>query len=396
MSDAIRLVGRDAVAVAVYALLLTLVGSPTAPTVPGESAPLSGAPLALLTAAAVLPCALRRLWPGPVFCWVLAVTWVAVVLDAVRDPFLPAAFALHAVAVGPVGRRWWQRWPPGPAIAVLLCAGLVAPAGRDARYWWSGGPGLIVLGCVALMAAWELGRAARERRAFALRAAEQLAQRAVTEERLRIARELHDVVTHSMGLIVVRAGVANHVVRSRPEEAAGALRDIEATGRSGLLELRQMLGVLRSQGGERLPASHSPAPGPRELAELARRAGAELETAGLDGLPEGVGLAAYRIVQEALTNVLRHAGPGAVGRVAVRAEDGEVRLTVRDDGRPGLSYGPPGHGMVGMRERVALYGGTFTAGPVPGGGFEVRAVLPYAPAGCEEEGTTGDPGTGGR
>ncbi|MFC8826050.1 sensor histidine kinase [Streptomyces sp. NPDC057137] len=383
-------VGRDALVVLVYALLLASTGSP-APATPGaEAAGGPEVPLWLrlsLVAAATLPVALRGLAPLPVFCWVTGVSAVAVVCDALWDPLLPAAFALYTVTVTREGRRWWERWLPGLAILPLAVAGLLAPAGRADAYWWSAGPGQLLLGFAALLAAGELGRAVRERRALVLRTGQQMAQRAVTEERLRIARELHDVVTHSMGLIVVKAGVANHVVRTRPEEAHDALRIIEATGRGALTEMRHMLGVLRSDTtGERLPAALGPVPGPGALPELARGAGAELTAEGLDGLPEGAGLAVHRIVREALTNVLRHAGPEAPCRVRVTAADGVIRIEVVDDGPPAETVGRPrheirqgeGHGLVGMRERVALYGGTFTAAPRDTGGFAVRATLPYA------------------
>ncbi|MEV8354228.1 sensor histidine kinase [Streptomyces niveus] len=380
-------IGRDALAVLVYALLLISTGSPDA-TVPGPGSGTAAGDRAVpfwlqlsLMAAATLPAALRRLAPLPVFCWVTGVSAVAVVCDALWDPLLPAAFALYTVTVTREGRRWWERWLPGLAILFLTVAGLLAPAGRADTYWWSAGPGQLLLGFAALLAAGELGRVVRERRALVLRTGQQIAQRAVTEERLRIARELHDVVTHSMGLIVVKASVANHVVRTRPEEAHDALRIIEATGRGALTEMRHMLGVLRSDTtGERLPAALGPVPGPGALPELARRAGAELTTEGLEGLPEGAGLAVHRIVQEALTNVLRHAGPAVPCRVRVSAVDGVVDIEIADDGPPRAGQPREGHGLVGMRERVALYGGTFRAGPRDTGGFAVRATLPYAPA----------------
>ncbi|WP_405798924.1 sensor histidine kinase [Streptomyces sp. NBC_01506] len=385
--------GRDALVVLVYVLLLTATGTPDA-SVPGGTGGTGGTaagdryvPFWLqlsLMAAATLPVALRRLAPLPVFCWVTGVSAVAVACDALWDPFLPAAFALYAVTVTREGRRWWERWLPGLAILLLTVAALFAPADVADTYWWSAGPGQLLLGFAALLAAGELGRVVRERRALVLRTGQQMAQRAVTEERLRIARELHDVVTHSMGLIVVKASVANHVVRTRPEEAHDALRIIEATGRGALTEMRHMLGVLRSDTtGERLPAALGPAPGPGALPELARRAGAELTAEGLDALPEGAGLAVYRIVQEALTNVLRHAGPTAACRVRVTAAEGVIGIEVVNDGPPvehAERHRREGHGLVGMRERVALYGGTFTAGPRDTGGFAVRATLPYARA----------------
>jgi signal transduction histidine kinase len=210
----------------------------------------------------------------------------------------------------------------------------------------------------------------------------------VTEERLRIARELHDVVAHGMSLIAVKAGVANHVLEARPQEAQDALRVIETTSRGALTEMRQLLGVLRSgsDAGE-APASLSPAPGAgglRELADRAAMAGVRvsMEVRGLERLPEGVGLSVYRIVQEALTNVVRHAAPARCS-VVVEADGRSVTIEVADDG-PGrrvLPAGEPGHGhgLVGMRERVAMYGGVFRAGPRRAGGFGVSVRLPYEP-----------------
>jgi signal transduction histidine kinase len=236
--------------------------------------------------------------------------------------------------------------------------------------------------------------AARQRAAELEQAREELARRAVTEERLRIARELHDVVAHSMSIIAVQSGVGVHVLDSQPEEARKALAAVEATSRQALVEMRRLLGVLRQEAEPR--GSLAPAPGLAELEALAgevARAGVRVEVRieGAPGrLPAGLDLSAYRIVQEALTNVVRHAGP-ATARVTVRYAPGQVALEVVDDGgfagkglesavgrrstdsdRPGRS----GHGLAGMRERAALYGGTLEAGPLPGGGFRVAASLP--------------------
>ncbi len=223
---------------------------------------------------------------------------------------------------------------------------------------------------------------ALEQRALAVeREQEEESRRAVADERLRIARELHDVVAHSMGVIAVQAGVGEHVIDTDPAEAKRALQAISDVSRSTLAEIRRMLGVLRE--GEDGAANYSPAPGLDELDRLTR----ELDGVGLpvdvsfEGtrveLPRGVDLTAYRIVQEALTNVLKHAGP-ARASVLVRYEPGEVRVEITDDGRGvnGRSNGG-GHGLVGMRERVAVYGGTLETGPRVGGGFRVAASLPY-------------------
>lgn len=227
---------------------------------------------------------------------------------------------------------------------------------------------------------------ALEERAAALeREKEEESRRAVADERLHIARELHDVVAHSMGVIAVQASVGEHVIESDPAQAKQALHAISDVSRSTLAEIRQMLGVLRENSDDDGPA-YAPAPGLDELGRLTR----ELEGAGLpvevayEGprteVPRGVDLTAYRIVQEALTNVLKHAGP-ATARVVVRYEPGALGLEIRDDGRGvngRATAGRGGHGLVGMRERVAVYGGTLEAGACTGGGFRVVATLPYA------------------
>jgi signal transduction histidine kinase len=221
---------------------------------------------------------------------------------------------------------------------------------------------------------WTTGRAIYTRREYAAKSAVQLANAAVGDERLRIARELHDIVAHSMSLIAVKAGIANHVADQRPEEARDALRIIEATSRGTLTEMRRMLGVLRSE-----TADLTPAPGLSglpELAEQARMAGVDVTMTSPDTeLPSGLEMSVYRIVQEALTNVVKHAGPVRC-EVTVTANGKEVRIDVTDNG-PGGPTGS-GHGLIGMRERVMMYDGSFTAGPRPEGGFAVSARMPYS------------------
>jgi signal transduction histidine kinase len=215
----------------------------------------------------------------------------------------------------------------------------------------------------------------------------------VVEERLRIARELHDVVAHSMSIVAVQSGVGAHVLDSQPEEARKALAAVEVTSRQALSEMRRLLGVLRQEAE---PAgSLAPSPGLAEVDALAAevaKAGARVEVR-IEGtrpeLPLGLDLSAYRIVQEALTNVVRHAGP-ATARVRIRYAVDAVDLEVVDDG-VGSANGrqesasdrqirrSAGHGILGMRERAALYGGTLDAGPLAGGGFRVAAHLPVEP-----------------
>ncbi len=229
-----------------------------------------------------------------------------------------------------------------------------------------------------------LGRMTFNRRRRIVRDREVATREAVAAERAAIARELHDVVAHHMSVMVVQAGAARAVGASDPAAAAEALRQIEASGRTGLAEMRRLLEVLKAEeNGD----GREPQPGLARLDELldAMRASGLPVEAVVEGarrpLPPGVDLSAYRIVQEALTNALRHAG-GASARVVVRYEPDALELEIADDG-PGPTEDPEasgGHGLIGMRERVQLFGGELDAGPRPGGGFLVRARLPSEPS----------------
>jgi signal transduction histidine kinase len=229
-----------------------------------------------------------------------------------------------------------------------------------------------------------LGRMTFNRRRRVIRDRELAAREAVTVGRAAIARELHDVVAHHMSVMVVQAGAARTVVDADPAAAAEALRQIEASGRTGLAEMRRLLEILKTSDGN---VERTPQPGLEHLDELLegmRATGLPVE-AVVEGeprrLPPGVDLSAYRIVQEALTNALRHAG-GASARVLLRYGRHALEVEVIDDGHgPTENAGPTGHGLIGMRERVQLFGGELEAGPRPGGGFVVRARLPSdAPA----------------
>lgn len=222
-----------------------------------------------------------------------------------------------------------------------------------------------------------------ERAERAERTREEEARRRVAEERLRIARDLHDLLAHSITLIGVQTSVAAHVLAADPERLdratiAKALDDIAETCRTARGEVRGTLEVLREQGvaGE----TRGPLPGLDglpDLVEAARLAGARVESdVRVREAPPAVGAAAYRIVQEALTNAVRHAGPEPAVRVALYEEMGALRLSVADDGRAAPSAQSPGYGLVGMRERARSVGGTLDAGPRAEGGFEVSAVLP--------------------
>ncbi|MEV6413481.1 sensor histidine kinase [Kribbella sp. NPDC051718] len=258
-----------------------------------------------------------------------------------------------------------------------------------------------------------IGEAVRYRRAYldeledrvlrAEQSREEEAERRVIEERLRIAHELHDVIAHHIALMNVQAGVASHLLREQPEEAEKALALVRDGGRTVLRELTVLLGVLRRSGLDSLPTA--PTPSLQELSALIESSTAAGITIDWQppvptSLPDVLELTTYRILQESLTNVVKHA-PGAVVRVRLEERRGSLTIEVTDDGGhpdtpyrdAGTAAGPPGsgHGLLGMRERVAAVGGDLTTGPQPHGGFRVRAVLPL------ETGATGDdPGTAGR
>jgi signal transduction histidine kinase len=269
-------------------------------------------------------------------------------------------------------------------VAAVVCA-TASPGPTDI-----GVPALVVL-------AWLFGKYVRRGR-LATAALEEknreleqaqldLARQAVTEERVRIARELHDVVAHSMSVVAVHAGTGRMVAATDPAGAERALATIETTTRAALQEMRRLLGVLRSDvDGGAVPGDLSPAPGLGDLDALVAevvRSGVtvDVRVAGeRRPLPPGLDLCAYRIVQEALTNVIKHAGP-ARAAVAIEQNEREVSVDVRDDGigravAATAAAGTGGHGITGMRERVAMHGGTLDVGPTPGGGFRVHARLP--------------------
>ncbi|HET6392645.1 MAG TPA: sensor histidine kinase [Blastococcus sp.] len=242
--------------------------------------------------------------------------------------------------------------------------------------------GLVCLG------SWGAGAAIRRRIATAVEAhsrarlAEERQQltaaAAVAEERARIARELHDVVAHSVSVMVMQAGALRRMLPTDQPKAVGVAETVERTGREALVELRRMLGLLRDDS-DRVPLA--PQPGLAripELVESTEAAGVPV-TLAMDeppaALSPGVDLCAFRIVQESLTNVIKHAGPASV-RVAVHFPPGSVAVEVVDDGRGGTPAPDGGHGLLGMRERVAVFGGRLSLGPEPDGGFAVRATLP--------------------
>jgi signal transduction histidine kinase len=340
----------------------------------------------LLVVLIAAPLVTHRKWPLPS----LAVCLAALLLYAPGRYYAYPGVVLFAMVFG-ITLHGTRRQS---LIALISCAAAMAVAiglqpGVVGSYvtWVESELGIAV--------AWIVAETLRNRRArwaeLSARAErlererEEQARRAVTEERLRIARELHDVVAHSMSVIAVQSAVGGHVMDTQPEEARQALAAIESTSRSALTEMRRLLGVLRQDGEP--SGSLVPAPGLADLTPLVAQVGDAglrvwLQVDGERGpVPPGVDLSAYRIVQEALTNVIKHAAASSAC-VTVRYEPGSVTLEITDDGpagRGGSGAAPPGagHGIIGMRERVAVFGGEFTAGPRPGGGFRVFARLPF-------------------
>lgn len=286
-------------------------------------------------------------------------------------------FAIDLV-VGFVAASRPRRISVGVAVLALclqIAIGYVNPVGDDPVFE----PEIPIL---AMVAAWMVGNSVRARRQYAEALRAQATVQAVTAERLRIARELHDIVAHSIGIIAIQAGVGSRVMDTQPAEARNALRAIEATSRDTLAGLRRVLGGLRPvpQDAEPGSASLHPSPGLADVDRLAATtsaAGVRVEVCWRGDrrpVPADIELSAYRVIQEAVTNVVRHAGTARC-RVSVeyRAEDLHVEVT--DDGHAAPVSGT-GHGIIGMRERVGLLNGEFSAGPRPGGGFRVSATLP--------------------
>ncbi|MET7983994.1 MULTISPECIES: histidine kinase [unclassified Streptomyces] len=355
--------------------------------------------LMVLGAAALV---FRRHAPMKVLAATVAVSLVELVTADPRAPVtMSAVVALYTVASATDRPTTWR-------VGLLTMTLLTAVAMLAGPLPWYSQENLGVFAWTGMAAA--AGDAVRSRRAFvhaikerALRAErtrEEEARRRVAEERLRIARDLHDVVAHHIALVNVQAGVAAHVMDKRPDQAKEALAHVREASRSALNELRATVGLLRQSGDPEAPTE--PAPGLARLDELAdtfRNAGLPVEVARSDSgtaLPAAADLAAYRVIQEALTNVRKHAGPGAKAEVSVVRVGPVVEVTVLDNGPapdtgtasdagPGPENGPGadaglqeggGHGLLGMRERVTAIGGSCTTGPRYGGGFRVHAILP--------------------
>lgn len=325
---------------------------------------------------------------------VLAVTIVLSLSElSTGEPRAPVAMctviALYTLAARTDRPTTWK-------VGLLTMAGLTGVAMLAGPLPWYSQENIGVFAWTGMAAA--AGDAVRSRRAFidaireraerAERTREEEARRRVAEERLRIARDLHDVVAHHIALVNVQAGVAAHVMDKRPDQAKEALAHVRDASRSALNELRATVGLLRQSGDPEAPTEPAPGLGVlEELTDTFRNAGlpvkvmVELGQEG-DSLPAAVDLAAYRVIQEALTNVRKHAGPGATAEVSVVRVGASVEVTVLDDGGTSADSAPRpadpggGHGLLGMRERAGALGGSCFAGPRYGGGFRVHAVLP--------------------
>ena len=350
-------------------------------------------PVVLLPPVLVLDAALTTEGPGVTVVGVLLT--IAACLPLVLRRRLGFA-AMAPLLTGSVVLVLWQL-EPGDTVVLIPAVALAEIASRTERrrvLWFAAGVAPCVMVSVApfadsgadffsivlrnlaycwlALAAGDAVRSRREAVARAALASEEQALRRLGEERLRIARDVHDVVAHAMVEINVQAGVAAHLIDRRPEEARSALRHIKTASGKALGDLRATLGVLRAGAAPVAPTEPDDFEG---LADGLRAAGVAV-TMEVDPLPAGALRAtAYRIVQEALTNVLRHARASSV-TVRVRAEGDAVELEVRDDGTGAGGSGGSGHGLRGMRERAAALGGTAESGPAPGGGWIVRARLP--------------------
>lgn len=329
----------------------------------------------------------RRTYPVRALTVVLAALFLPTLVEQgfllFFGHFVPICIAVFSTARHGTGR---QRWVGAVLTAAFFIYGdlnvELLGSLTEVLYHW----GVLI---VCFSTGWwqaAMSQRAEESRRQAIRAeveAAGQAARAVLEERARIARELHDIVAHAMGVMVVQAGAAEQLIHDDPERVGRALITIRELGTEALGEMRRLVTVLRDDQEVGLLAPQPGLDGLEELVDAARLSGLPVGlTVSGDrrDLPAGVDLAAYRIVQEALTNALRHAGGSKRVEVDVRFGSDRIDLEVRDDGVATPDTAASGHGLVGMRERVALYGGSLHAAPLPGRGFVVKAMLPLEPA----------------
>ncbi|MFC9927281.1 sensor histidine kinase [Streptomyces sp. NPDC127190] len=341
---------------------------------------------------------LRRRFPEPMLLLALATGLVQLIAD-IETTAADFAMLVIVYTVAATGARWASRLALGASLVAATLAQLRWP---NEHASFLGHVAIVVFQTVPFALAWVLGDSMRTRRAYFAQLEERAARLekereaqakvAVAAERARIARELHDVVAHNVSVMVVQADGAAYVLDAAPDQARTALETISSTGRQALAEMRRLLGVLRT-GEHQESGEYVPQPDVEQIDELIK----QCRTSGLpvdfrvEGtprpLPSGVELTAYRIVQEALTNTRKHGGPNAGASVRLVYFDDGLGLLVEDDGKgaPHELYEEggadgQGHGLIGMRERVGMVGGTLDAGPRPGGGFRISALLPLKPA----------------
>jgi signal transduction histidine kinase len=362
------------------------------------SRPAPGQHLVLGLIVCGVPVVLLRRWPLPVLAVATAATGLVMILGNAPLPFAILIGLAMYLAAARLPRR--VSIPTAVVAATILGGAIIyaALAHRAAPLVMEA-----VEGFVPLTAAWFIGDSVAARRRYVAGLAEQAereraaeverARQQVREERMRIAHELHDVVAHTLAVITVQAGVGRRLMAKQPEEAATALESIEMTGRMAQDELRVVLGLLRDE--ETATAALAPAPRLVDLKELTEHVQAsgtpvELRLSGADRqLSPALELTIFRVVQEALTNVVKHAA-GARATVTVTVSGGRIRIEILDEGGEtshpaggsGRADSPgTGHGIVGMRERIAAFGGWLVAEPLPGGGFQVLAEVPAEGAG---------------
>ncbi|HTG48012.1 MAG TPA: sensor histidine kinase [Actinomycetota bacterium] len=350
-------------------LLAVLIAAIVAGTVASQEG-VHGPAAWALTLAASAPLALRRRAPIPV----LAAVGAAVFVFALTGNGGAADVALALAGYTVAAHEPWRRVAT-LGLPLALVADLASQlAGQTHRNWVEVVVGLTFSVGIPVL----LGRIVFNRRRRLVVERESAAREAVALERTRIARELHDVVAHAMSVMIVQAGAARTVVDRDPAAAHEAIERVEETGRAGLAEMRRLIGVLTDDARA---ASTAPVPGLAELDQLldtVRSAGLPVElvrTGTVSDLPTGADLTAYRVIQESLTNALKHAGP-ASARVALDYAPDRLTIEVADDGRGPSAEPGVGHGLIGMRERVGLFGGSLQTSERPGGGFLVRAEIP--------------------
>jgi signal transduction histidine kinase len=320
----------------------------------------------------------RRRWPVAVFGVVAGLAAVQLVLPGDRYTLVPHDIAVLIAMYSVV--KYGERPLHGVAASVICLAGAaLAPLELPRGGWY-----LTIVILLSVVVVWLLAWSMRTRRLYvdsledravtAERERDHLARIAVAEERARIARELHDMVAHSLSVMIVHADGATLALDKAPDRAREALRTVSDTGRGALVEMRHLVTVLRSNddGTEDARTSVTTTLDRARAAGLSVRAEISGDPAAV---PAGVELAAFRIVQESVTNALKHAGPGASAALRLAYSPAGVEIDFRDNGTGGVDSGG-GHGLIGMRERVALYGGSITAGTDPAGGWRVTASIP--------------------